>query len=156
MITHISNAYCSSTYLIIQYLMSINNLLLVVCFWHVPEEETGCVRTITGWKRQSDEVIDEKGEMDRFKVKSLCGHHDAFRAAWCDCNSTQVQVWIQVGVECVTGDVTLQAFFTRFPLLDRPLSFLMAPCEALLKLLQPAGSSLYACNTQNNSQNRHN
>lgn len=62
----------------------------------------------------------------------------------------------QVYVECVTGELTLQAFFTRFPFLDRPLSFLMAPCEALLKLLQPAGSFLSACNTQNNSQNRHN
>lgn len=42
--------------------------------------------------QQSDEVIDEKGEMDCLKVKSLCGDHHVYRAARCDCDSIQVQV----------------------------------------------------------------
>lgn len=48
----------------------------------------------------------------------------------------------------VTGVLNLQAFFTRFPFHDRDLPLLMAPCEPLPKLLQPAVSSLSAWNTE--------
>lgn len=37
---------------------------------------------------------------------------------------------------------------TRFPFRERVLPFLMAPCEPLPKLLQPAGSSWSVCNTK--------
>lgn len=103
--------------------------------------------------------------MDRVKVKSLCGDHRAGRITRREligtvCKSRfgfkfkRKMFLIQFSPLCVTDVLNLQAFFTRFPFLDCDLSRLMAPCEPLPKLLQPAGSSLSACNTKQQQKQR--